>query len=127
MRTGSALIELHQNIDRAIAVLQAMDECIVARNAISIIKRTLSRAKIVTQPAVNVEHSSYAHGSAIAQLPWSGTGPDLGSGISTILPEIETNGTETDNLSWLDPNPFDNFPQSLFWTTWAQEVSALGL
>lgn len=132
-RTSQALDDIFGHIDRAIAVLQVMDECTVAKNAMSIIKRTLSRAKGVQQPALNSDPSSNAQESGMERSVSENIDLCEEVGFTNTISEVEAEGTAYDDavkdgLTWLDtnPNPFDDCQQSLFWTTWAQEVDVLG-
>ncbi|EXJ67589.1 uncharacterized protein A1O5_09602, partial [Cladophialophora psammophila CBS 110553] len=132
-RTREALENLFAHIDRAIMVLQAMDDCLVARSATAIIKRTLARAKKVPQPAL----------VAYQSLAFQDTGLDDALGPPVYLEsekesdnidtlpqsqEIESDGLgETvGDLDWLNTYPFDDSQQALFWTEWAHEIDALG-
>jgi hypothetical protein len=110
-----------------------MEECIVARNAICIIKRALSRAKSVqqtalpqTSPPLNPQETGIEHSTS------NGTNLPQPVSFNDIISECEVDsnsyGDFGDGLTWLEtnPNPFDDYQQALFWTTWGQEVDLLG-
>lgn len=132
-RTQQALENLFAHIDRAIVVLQAMDDCLVARNATAIIKRTLARAKKVQQtalvaqqssssqmadlngalrPPINVEHQTEPGNADTLLQSHAMDGDDLGEAVG--------------DLDWLNTYPFDDSQQALFWTEWAHEINILG-
>jgi hypothetical protein len=129
--TIEALDHLFRHIDRAIAVLQAMDECIVARNATSIIKRALGRAKKVPRPGFDVQAQNLHQRGGMVTAIWDAANMG-GSGSSATLPSsaaaIEENASNIldDELNWLDAFPFDDGQQALFWTEWAHELNVLG-
>lgn len=124
---------MFSHIDRAISVLQAMEECMVARNAICIIKRALTRAKGVDQLVLVPESTSISGNSQSYLRPSASNSTSMTNpaNFNTMLSEV---GAETsvetfdDCFTWLDnnPNPFDDYQQALFWTTWGQEVDLLG-
>jgi len=113
-----------------------MEECMVARNAICIIKCALSRAKNVQQTALNTQQTRTApnaQGNTELRQPTSDEATLAQPGdFNDIIPEGEVEESSYDNfgddLNWLDtnPNPFDDYQQALFWTTWGQEVDLLG-
>lgn len=108
----------------------------VARNAICIIKRALSRAKNVQQTALNIQQTSNAlnprEEMGLGQPTSNETTLAQPVKFNDIIPEAEVGdnsyGDFGDGLNWLDtnPNPFDDYQQALFWTTWGQEVDLLG-
>lgn len=109
-----------------------MDECLVARNATAIIKRTLARARKVPQPALDGRQPSASH---IADL--SGAlhpaidleqQRELDNLDSLLQPQgMDNDVAETmDDLDWLNAYPVDDGQQSLFWTEWAHELNTLG-
>ena len=108
-----------------------MDECVVARNATCIIKRALCRAKKVPHPGIDAQDSSNAQQQAgMATAFWDATDVDR-SGDTAIVPsavaiEGNANNTVDDELNWLNPFPFDDGQQALFWTEWAHELDVLG-
>lgn len=111
-----------------------MEECIVARNAICIIKRALSRAKGVQQNELNLQNAGTVPNLQGGMNQSVSNGVDITSPVNfnTMLPENEVEnsmgGDFDDCFTWLDsnPNPFDDYQQALFWTTWGQEVDLLG-
>lgn len=111
-----------------------MEECMVARNAICIIKRALSRAKGVQQHELDLQNTGTAPNSenGIRQSGSNGMAIASPLNFNTMLPETEVEnslgGDFEDCFTWLDsnPNPFDDYQQALFWTTWGQEVDLLG-
>lgn len=133
--TQAALDSLFAHIDRAIMVLQAMDDCLVARNATAIIKRTLARAKKTPQPALAAlaqQSASSQHGDGDGEL-----GPLVGVERQTQSDSDDTLfqshamdsdglGESVDDLEWLSAYPFDDGQQALFWTEWAHEIDTLG-
>ena len=132
-RTQPALENLFAHIDRAIAVLQAMDDCVVARNAAAIIKRALARAKKVPQPALVAQQSSLPENADLNGVlrPPSSSEHQLDPGnVGTLLQPDAIDGDglgETvEDLDWLGTYPFDDSQQALFWTEWAREIDTLG-
>jgi len=110
-----------------------MDECVVARNATSIIKRALCRAKKVTHSGFDAPNSSNAQQEAgMATSIWDTTNMDQSGGNSCIVPpalssvETAANNTADDDLNWLNTFPFYDGQQALFWTEWAHELDVLG-
>lgn len=94
-----------------------MDECSVARNAASIVRRTLARAKKVHQPALSTQQI----------LPTT-------EAIQTETLEVcnedqqhhEVGDFETSpELDWFSSFPLDP-QQAMFWTEWSYEVNLLG-
>jgi len=132
-RTQQGLENLFTHIDRAIVVLQAMDDCLVARNATAIIKRTLARAKKVPQPALIAQQSS---SSQVADLngalrsPVSMEHQTESDNVETLLQSHAMDGDNlgetVGDLEWLSTYPFDESQQALFWTEWAREIDTLG-
>jgi len=120
-RSSESFNDLFAHIDRAVDVLEAMDECTVARNATEIIKRTLSRAKRLPQVV--------AARSALASLV-DGRGSVLthadltANAIPTDLPAPA--GRAEIDTDWLNVFPFNDNQQGLFWTEWAYELNGLG-
>ena len=132
-RTRRALEQLFTHIDRAIVVLQAMDECLVARNATAIIKRALARAKKVPQPALSLQQSSSVpaadgigalHSPAI--VPYRTEAGIDDSAANSYALDGEILGEAIGDLDWLGTYPFDDGQQALFWTEWAHEIDTLG-
>ncbi|KIW13897.1 hypothetical protein PV08_06678 [Exophiala spinifera] len=129
-----ALDNLFVHIDRAILILQAMDECLVARTATAIIKRSLARAKKAPQPALNAVRGSSTRGAdpSNGELPPpSSFGQTQGTGsVESLLQPYPTAGAfeedTMDDIDWLDSFQFDDSQQTLFWTRWAQELDVLG-
>ena len=130
--TDHALDDIFGHIDSAIAVLQAMDECTVAKNAICIIKRTTCRAKRAQQPALNVDTTSNPQEPGMERSTWNGVSPNQGGGFPGIFSEVETEGTMygtvEEGLDWLDTDsdPLDDGQLASFWTAWAQGIDVLG-
>ena len=112
-----------------------MDECLVARKATAIIKRTLARAKRLHQPALGETQSSWYQASDQNSHPLppstfteqSHAGSDE---FNTMLQSDSMNsGDLTDSvadLDWLTSYPTDDDPQALFWIDWAHELDTLG-
>lgn len=130
--TNAAADSIFGHVDRAIAILQAMDECVVARNSIKIIKRTLSRAKAVHATPSHVDRSSTTQEPGETESAWDSTSVQQGVSSDDTFAAIDTGTGEyralDDDIDWFstDPNPFEDYQQALFWTTWAQEVNSLG-
>lgn len=127
-RTQERLENLFVHVDRAILVLQAMDECVVAKNAAAIVKRTLARARKAPQQVFTTLDVSPEG----APPPPSG---DMGqptdfSGVDNTAMHTETpnDGLDdtVDGFDWLNPCAFDDSQQALFWTEWAHELDTLG-
>lgn len=111
---------LLQQINRAIDVLEAMDECTVTRNATLIVKRTLARAEKVSQRIGRHQPSTTTgsnHASVSINIDEAGHGPNL-------VTEGEAADIEFD---WMNAQfPVDDGQQALFWTEWAHHLEDLG-
>lgn len=132
-RTKQALENLFAHIDRAIVVLQVMDDCLVARNATAIIKRTLVRAKKVPQPALVAQQSSSSqdsHLNGALRPPVNVEHQTESDNVDTLLQSHAMDGDDlgetVGDLDWLGTYPFDDSQQALFWTEWAHEIDTLG-
>ncbi|KAH8886240.1 hypothetical protein GQ53DRAFT_845046 [Thozetella sp. PMI_491] len=132
-RSEQSLENLFNRIDRAIAILQAMDDCLVARNAAAIITRTLARAKRAHQPAPfpPLPSASQDPDSAGDMHPPNVTDLHTESGdIAALVPPPGTTddslGETADDMDWLSTYALDDGQQSLFWTKWAHEMNTLG-
>lgn len=133
IRTRRVLDDAFDHIDRAIAVLQVLDECVVARKAMAIIQRALSRSKSVSQPQLEVMYTPHGTQESLGRPPTmdsNHSGQNVEPGyVSTELdvgPTMYDDGSES--FAWPDPttDPFGDYQQALFWTTWAQELNDLG-
>jgi len=132
-RTQQALESLFVHIDRAIMVLQAMDDCLVARNATAIIKRTLARAKKAPPPALVVQQSSLYQDTVLngsLRPPVNGERQVEVETVDTLLQSQTLDGDDlgetAGDLDWLSNYPFDDSQQALFWTEWAHGIDILG-
>lgn len=132
-KTQQGLENIFAHIDRAIVVLQAMDECLVARNATAIIKRTLARAKRVTQSALFAQQpsssqSGNSHGAPRAHINLDNQTES--DNVETLSQAHTMDRDEFDessaNFDWLNSYPFNDNQQALFWTEWAHEIDTLG-
>ncbi|OQV07089.1 Fungal specific transcription factor domain-containing protein [Cladophialophora immunda] len=130
-----ALDNLFVHIDRAVLILQAMDECLVARTATAIIKRSLARAKRVPQPALDEGQGSSTRGVDFSDgallLPTSFEQTEGPGGVEPLLQPYPTAGVIDEeeamgDLDWLNSYPLDDSKQASFWTRWAQELEVLG-
>ncbi|KAI1610763.1 fungal-specific transcription factor domain-containing protein [Exophiala viscosa] len=131
-RTQPALEILFAHIDRAILVLEAMDECVVAINAAGLIKRTLVRAKKVPQPALIAQRSSSSQDAGLSETldaALSVRHQPESENVDTILQSHPIDGLDlgetTDDIDWLNAFPFDDSQQALFWTEWAHEINTM--
>lgn len=141
------LEDVFSHVERAISILEAMDESVVARNATLIVKRALCRAKRVPHPAFTRTQESYTNSQEFpAQeanitrpATWTtitdGGGYGGESAVAPIAPTASANSVEGDvydtipldeDLNWLNAFPFDDGQQALFWTEWAHELDILG-
>lgn len=135
-RTPQQLEDLFGSIDRAIMVLQAMDECVVARNATAIVKRTLARARKVPHPpwlGGQGASSASTQRDEINSLPEVDINPDQtlapnhpGTTLQPNTADVSVDLTLTDLDDWLNNYPPDDNQQSLFWTQWAHDLDQLG-
>ena len=94
-----------------------MDESVVAKKAITIIKRTLVRARKVPQPAL-IPQQNLDKGEDASDI----------LGVSLDTQRLETDSYDIsadDDLGWLDCYPLDP-QQAMFWTEWAHEIDLLG-
>jgi hypothetical protein len=132
--TQKDLDNLFNHFDRAIMILEAMDDCLVARNAIVIIKRTVARAKRVSQPALSAQSSTRSHDDDLDGTlgPLANVERQIETGNSdTILLSTTTTGnglSETvSDMDWFGTYPSDDSQQALFWTKWVHELDSLGI
>lgn len=132
-RTRQGLEDIFNHIDRAILVLQAMDECLVARNAACIIKRTLARARRVPQPNLNALPLLPSHATDLNEgfvRPDDDLEQQTGSGNQVGLlqpPHVDDQlGEIGEDLEWLNVDHFNDGQQALFWTEWVHELGTLG-
>lgn len=128
--TQQALENHFAHIDRAIVALQAMDDCLVARNATTIIKRTLARAKKVPQDALVPQQSSSSHAESFTRTLRNSVSMSLHTGYDDVDTLTQSNamggddlGENVGDLDWL--STFDD-NQALFWSSWAHEIDTLG-
>jgi hypothetical protein len=133
VRTQRGLESLVTHIERAILVLKAMDDCQVAKNAATIIKRTLARARKVRQPALTAPRGSElgdADNIEPSHLPIYAQSQlqDDDDDIDNLLPVAENSFNETaEDLDWLNTYSLDESQQALFWTEWAHNLDTLGM
>jgi hypothetical protein len=142
-KTKQDLQYLFQKIDRAVAVLEVMEECVVTRNATLIIKRTLTRAKKVPQMVRFEPYSTTSDQNTTtattdpSQLHHnSSTWINLPQNDSTIGFFLENDGSagsiedvpaDVGEIDWLNaPFTFDDGQQALFWVEWAHHLDGLG-
>ena len=131
-RTQQGLEGHFLHIDRAIEVLQAMDDCVFVRKAIPMIKRTLARAKEVVQPATTTQQSSLAPPADLSSGLHFSTDSESQPYITNIealsQPQAMAGslGTTGGELDWFGAGPFGGSQQDLFWTEWAHELDTLG-
>lgn len=134
---------LFQKIDRAVAVLEVMEECVVTRNATVIIKRTLARAKKVPQIVMFETYSTAsnqntttttAESSVLNPNPSTWIHLPHGDSMAGFFPEnggsagsIENLPADDSEIDWLNPPfTFDDGQQALFWIEWAHHLDGLG-
>jgi hypothetical protein len=126
-RTQQKLESILAHIDRAIAVLQAMDDCVVARNATSIIQRTLARAKKIGQPALVPSSSQDGDLNGVLRPAVNVENHSEADNSDTLLhPHTMELGEAMDDLDWISTYPFNDSQQASFWTEWAHEINTLG-
>jgi hypothetical protein len=128
-RTQQELEGIFAHIDRAIAVLQAMDDCVVARNATSIIKRTLARAKKVRQPALVSSASQDGNLNGVLHPAVNLENQTESENADTLHPHAmdgDELGEAMGDLDWISTYPFNDSQQASFWTEWAHEINTLG-
>lgn len=129
-KSKEALDVLFGQIDRAIAVLEAMEECIVTRNATSIIKRTLARAKKVSKGMAPALQSTRTPATqSFRQRPsWMDSSLDSAENVfSTEGLQLPADNVATDSEDWIDMSfPNDDGQQALFWIEWAHHLDELG-
>ena len=109
-----------------------MDECLVARNATAIIKRTLARAKQVPQPTLDAQQSSSSQDADLngaLRPPIDLEQQTESDNVDTLLQPHTMDGhpgETVSDLDWLSAYPFDDSQQALFWTQWAHKLDTLG-
>ena len=129
--TRQALEKVYTDIDKAIAILQAMDDCVVTRNAITIIKSTLARARKVNQSALAAPWSPPSRAGNASNKT------RLQNGAETTLHNIqapqqpsmpfgEPLNSDFGECDWLGEFSIDANQQPSFWTEWALELDMLG-
>ncbi|KAJ5812862.1 hypothetical protein N7447_009885 [Penicillium robsamsonii] len=115
-----ALDTLFQKVDRAIAILDVLSECVVTRNATIIIKRTLARAKKGSKGEPDVQQRS---STTQAQNDRQGSTSDgFPSDCAADFSEIDDTNIDWANLEL----PMDDCQQALFWVEWGHLLNDLG-
>lgn len=111
---------LFHSIEQAIELLEEMDECVVTKNAIAIIKRNLVRVKKYSE---SLKEGSQQN----TEAPMTPNIPDLNfTQVVDVFPEgMEVGETNGDQFLDLDGQQFDN-GQLLFGTQWGNSLSLLG-
>lgn len=109
---------LFQAVNRAIAVLDAMDECVVTKNAGTIIKRTLARAKEycsltheTSHPGAELQHNSSKFGTVQKH---------------DQFPAALASGEHVGESLFRFDSGADDDEQALFWKEWANSLDMLG-
>lgn len=142
-KTKQDLQCLFQKVDRAVAVLEVMEECVVTRNATMIIKRTLARAKKMHQmvtfepygvtlnqnPTTTTVDSSELHPNSPTWINLPQSDPTTGSLLENDGSAGSMEGVPADEseIDWLNaPFTFDDGQQALFWVEWAHHLDGLG-
>ncbi|KAF9887692.1 hypothetical protein FE257_009645 [Aspergillus nanangensis] len=132
-KNSEAINLLLVKIDKAIAVLDVMDECVVTRNATKIIKNALSRAKSTLQKGgiygpqgnITIDPRDTSHPSLsghFASATDSGFAQEGYSGV-----DFETSGVNGSEIDWgNDPFSTDESQQALFWIEWGNLLNGLG-
>ncbi|GAM88143.1 hypothetical protein ANO11243_061740 [Dothideomycetidae sp. 11243] len=111
------------HIQKAVEILLAIDDCIVTKNAIVIIKRTLQRAQSVSQPALTPRP---VPASRPANTSSEVADPNMLQDFSFMEMGInDGNGTGLDDLEWMNDYSIDATQQAAFWTEWAQKLDTL--
>lgn len=110
---------LFHTIEQAIELLEEMDECVVTKNAIVIIKRNLVRAKKYSDSLKEGSQQS-------TEAPIIPNIPDINfSQMADVFPEgMEVGETSGDQFLDIDGQQFDN--GQLFGTQWGNSLSFLG-
>ncbi len=110
-----------------------MDDCLVARNAIAIIKRALARAKKVHQPVLFAQQSSSSRDAELRDvlapannIEHQRESDNTNPGLQSYAMDDGNLGEPVDEFDWLSTYPFDDSQQALFWTEWAHEIETLG-
>lgn len=129
-KSEEALDLLFEQIDRAIAVLEAMEECIVTRNATLIIKKTLARAKKASQRMTSEPQNTSISGTqGLRQRPsWMDSSlVSTENMFSSENLQIPADNVAANNDDWIDISfPNDDGQQALFWIEWAHHLDGLG-
>lgn len=132
-RTLEGVEKLFAHIDKALAVLEAMDECIVARNAIKIVQRAVDRAKKSPQLTIFSQQSSSTTSNDFNGVSQSSAlmnrqtnGENNATPLQFQATDYSGHGGAFDDLDWLSTFPFNDNQQALFWTQWAHEIDTLG-
>lgn len=111
---------LFKKVDRAIAILDVLSECVVARNTTIIIKRTLARAKKVSK---GEPHGQQRSSIIQAQNDQQGSTSDgfISDHASDLL-QLDDADIDWANLEL----PMDDSQQALFWVEWGHLLNDLG-
>lgn len=111
---------LFHSIEQAIELLEEMDECIVTKNAVTIIKRNLARAKeywtlIKDTSQQNAEASTSLHMVDLNFAPQT---------VNMFPASTGVGGSAGERLLPFDGQPFDD-GQLLFGTQWGNSLNLL--
>lgn len=127
--TREALTLLFAQIDRAIAVLEAMEDCVVTRNATLIIKKTLARAKKTSQRVAPQPESTPISGTGnFRQRPsWIESSSSTNNMFPTDNFLVPEDNEATYTGDWMDMAFLnDDSQQAMFWIEWAHHLDELG-
>lgn len=119
-RDQKSLDTLFKQIDRAIEILDVLDECVVTRNATIIIKRTLARAKKASKGAPYAPQMSPATNGQ--NQPQYLAGDDMSSEYPANLSQMGDAEIDWGNLEL----PMEDSQQALFWVEWGHLLNDLG-
>ncbi|KAJ5782578.1 hypothetical protein N7457_004352 [Penicillium paradoxum] len=111
---------LFKKVDRAIAILDVQNECVVTRNATIIIKRTLARAKRASRRELHAQQNSPTTGPENQQQ--DPTGNNLPSDYTGDLSHMGDAEIDWGSLEL----PMDDSQPALFWVEWGHLLNDLG-
>lgn len=119
MPFGTDRSSLFQYVNQAIGVMETMDECVVTKNAVAIIKRTLDRAtKLENHSTHYSARVNYTRGSEIDWLGSAISGEsNLFAGMQPfpLVPTgTDCNQTLGEPFAWLDAGSLDQ-GEGLIW------------
>lgn len=119
-KNEEALDTLFKEVDRAIDILNVLNECVVTRNATVIIKRTLARAKKGSKGEPHAQDVSPT--TKDQNQPQEPTDNASNAVYTANLSQMGNAEIDWANVEL----PMDDSQQALFWVEWGHLLNDLG-